>query len=216
MININLTATFRLARAAMRGHDAASLRSHHLRSPRWWARPGIPGRCNYTAAKAGMVGMIKSLAQEYAKRGVTANCVAPGFIATPMTDKLNDKQRDAILAPVPAARLGTPAEVSGGRSLSGIGRSVLCDRSDAACERRNGDDLTGIVRSFKHNPSQPQCWSRLANYVNRTTSGWGKGIGGERSRCGLPGPKCCPTAMRPRRDGCRSHCRWNSNAKRRG
>ena len=59
-----------------------------------------------------MVGMMKSMAQEYAKRGVTANCVAPGFIATAMTDKLNDKQRDAILTRVPAARLGLPADVA--------------------------------------------------------------------------------------------------------
>ena len=73
---------------------------------------GNPGQANYTAAKAGMIGMIKSIAQEYAKRGVTANCIAPGFIATAMTDKLNDKQREAILARVPAGRLGTGADVA--------------------------------------------------------------------------------------------------------
>jgi 3-oxoacyl-[acyl-carrier protein] reductase len=73
---------------------------------------GNSGQGNYTAAKAGIAGMIKSVAQEYAKRGVTANCVAPGFIETPMTDKLNDKQREAILAKVPANRLGTPADVA--------------------------------------------------------------------------------------------------------
>jgi 3-oxoacyl-[acyl-carrier protein] reductase len=73
---------------------------------------GNPGQGNYTAAKAGMIGMIKSLAAEYAKRGVTANCVAPGFIASPMTDKLNDKQREAILARVPAARLGSADDVA--------------------------------------------------------------------------------------------------------
>jgi 3-oxoacyl-[acyl-carrier protein] reductase len=56
--------------------------------------------------------MIKSIAQEYARRGVTANCIAPGFIATPMTDKLNEKQREAILTRVPANRLGTPADVA--------------------------------------------------------------------------------------------------------
>ena len=59
-----------------------------------------------------MIGMMKSVAAEYAKRNVTANCIAPGFIATPMTDKLNDKQREAILARVPAGRLGTPADVA--------------------------------------------------------------------------------------------------------
>jgi 3-oxoacyl-[acyl-carrier protein] reductase len=73
---------------------------------------GNPGQANYTAAKAGMIGMIKSIAQEYAKRGVTANCIAPGFIATAMTDKLNDKQREAILTRVPAGRLGSGADVA--------------------------------------------------------------------------------------------------------
>jgi 3-oxoacyl-[acyl-carrier protein] reductase len=73
---------------------------------------GNPGQANYTATKAGMIGMIKSIAQEYAKRGVTANCIAPGFIATPMTDKLNDKQREAILGRVPVGRLGTPEEIA--------------------------------------------------------------------------------------------------------
>ena len=111
VININLTATFRLARAATRG----MMRRRFGRIIGITSVVGVtgnPGQTNYTAAKAGMVGMIKSLAQEYAKRGVTANCVAPGFIATPMTDKLNDKQREAILARVPAARLGTPADVA--------------------------------------------------------------------------------------------------------
>ena len=73
---------------------------------------GNPGQVNYTAAKAGMIGMIKSIAQEYAKRGVSANCIAPGFIATAMTSKLNDKQREAILARVPAGRLGSGADVA--------------------------------------------------------------------------------------------------------
>jgi 3-oxoacyl-[acyl-carrier protein] reductase len=73
---------------------------------------GNPGQANYVAAKAGIAGMIKAMAQEYAKRGVTANCVAPGFIVTPMTDKLNDKQREPIVAKIPASRAGTPAEVA--------------------------------------------------------------------------------------------------------
>jgi 3-oxoacyl-[acyl-carrier protein] reductase len=73
---------------------------------------GNAGQGNYAAAKAGMIGMVKSIAQEYAKRGITANCIAPGFIATAMTDKLNDKQREAILARVPAGRLGEGADVA--------------------------------------------------------------------------------------------------------
>jgi 3-oxoacyl-[acyl-carrier protein] reductase len=73
---------------------------------------GNPGQANYVAAKAGITGMIKAVAQEYAKRGVTANCVAPGFIVTPMTDKLNDKQRETIMAKIPASRAGTVEEVA--------------------------------------------------------------------------------------------------------
>jgi 3-oxoacyl-[acyl-carrier protein] reductase len=73
---------------------------------------GNPGQGNYTASKAGMVGMMKSVAAEYAKRNVTANCIAPGIIASPMIDRLNEKQREAILARVPAGKLGTPRDVA--------------------------------------------------------------------------------------------------------
>jgi 3-oxoacyl-[acyl-carrier protein] reductase len=73
---------------------------------------GNPGQGNYAASKAGMIGMMKSVAAEYARRNVTANCIAPGFISTPMTDKLNDKQREAILSRVPAGRLGTSEDVA--------------------------------------------------------------------------------------------------------
>jgi 3-oxoacyl-[acyl-carrier protein] reductase len=110
VIAVNLTATFRLARAAIKGMmRRRSGRIIGITSV--VAVTGNPGQGNYTAAKAGMIGLIKSLAQEYARRGVTANCIAPGFIATPMTDKLNEKQREAILARVPAGRLGTATDV---------------------------------------------------------------------------------------------------------
>ena len=111
VLNVNLTATFRLARAAVKG----MMRRRFGRIIGITSVVGVtgnPGQSNYTASKAGMIGMFKSIGKEYAKRGVTANCVAPGFIATPMTDKLNDKQREAILAMVPAARLGTGADVA--------------------------------------------------------------------------------------------------------
>ncbi len=111
VIDVDLTATFRLARAAVRG----MMRRRFGRVIGITSVVGVtgnPGQGNYAAAKAGMIGMIKSLAQEYAKRGVTANCVAPGMIATPMTDKLTEKQREAILDRVPTTRLGTPAEVA--------------------------------------------------------------------------------------------------------
>jgi 3-oxoacyl-[acyl-carrier protein] reductase len=111
VIAVNLTATFRLTRAAVK----AMMR-------RRWGRvigissivgyTGNPGQGNYTASKAGLVGMLKSVAAEYAKRNVTANCIAPGIIASAMIDKLNDKQREGILARVPAGRLGTPADVA--------------------------------------------------------------------------------------------------------
>jgi 3-oxoacyl-[acyl-carrier protein] reductase len=111
VIAVNLTATFRLARAAVKG----MMRRRFGRVIAITSIVGVtgnPGQGNYTAAKAGLIGMIKTLGAEYAKRGVTANCIAPGFIATPMTDKLNDKQREAILAKVPAARLGAPDDIA--------------------------------------------------------------------------------------------------------
>jgi 3-oxoacyl-[acyl-carrier protein] reductase len=111
VVAVNLTATFRLARAALRG----MMRRRFGRIIGISSVVGVtgnPGQGNYTATKAGMIGMIKSIAGEYAKRGVTANAIAPGFITSAMTDKLNDKQRDAILARVPAGRLGAGADVA--------------------------------------------------------------------------------------------------------
>ena len=111
VIAINLTSTFRLARAAVK----TMMRRRFGRVIGISSVVGVtgnPGQGNYTASKAGIIGMMKSVAAEYAKRNVTANCIAPGFIATPMTDKLNEKQREAILGRVPAGRLGTPADVA--------------------------------------------------------------------------------------------------------
>jgi 3-oxoacyl-[acyl-carrier protein] reductase len=111
VIDVNLTATFRLARAATK----LMMRKRFGRIIAITSVVGVtgnPGQGNYAASKAGLIGMMKSLAQEYAKRNVTANCIAPGFIATPMTDVLNEKQREAVLSKVPAARLGTPEDIA--------------------------------------------------------------------------------------------------------
>lgn len=111
VIAVDLTAAFRLSRAVLRG----------MMKKRWGrivsvtsvvGTSGNPGQCNYAAAKAGLVGMAKSMAYEVASRGVTLNCVAPGFIATPMTDVLTDAQKQAITARIPAARMGNSAEIA--------------------------------------------------------------------------------------------------------
>ena len=73
---------------------------------------GNPGQCNYAASKAGMIGMSKSLAQEVASRGLTVNCIAPGFIVTPMTDELNDSQKETLAKSIPSGKLGKPADIA--------------------------------------------------------------------------------------------------------
>lgn len=111
VLAVDLTAAFRLARAALRG----MMRRRHGRIISISSVVGVtgnPGQGNYAAAKAGMIGMSKALAAEVAGRGITVNCIAPGFIKTAMTDALNDKQRDAVLARVPAGRLGTAEEIA--------------------------------------------------------------------------------------------------------
>lgn len=111
VIAVNLTATFRLTRAAV----SRMMRRRYGRIVGISSVVGFtgnPGQGNYTASKAGMVGMMKSVAAEYAKRNVTANCIAPGIITSAMTDKLNDKQRETILSKVPAGKLGTPLDVA--------------------------------------------------------------------------------------------------------
>jgi len=111
VIAVNLSASFRLARAAIRGMMRRRF-GRIIAITSVVAVTGNAGQGNYAAAKAGLIGMIKSLAQEYARRNITANAIAPGFIATAMTDKLNEKQREAILSRVPAGRLGAAAEVA--------------------------------------------------------------------------------------------------------
>ena len=110
VIAVNLTATFRLARAAVKTMMRRRF-GRIIGVSSVVGFTGNPGQSNYTASKAGMVGMLKSVAAEYAKRNVTANCIAPGIIASAMIDRLNDKQRESILTRVPMGRLGTPQDI---------------------------------------------------------------------------------------------------------
>ncbi|MEH3144466.1 MAG: 3-oxoacyl-[acyl-carrier-protein] reductase [Methylobacterium frigidaeris] len=111
VIAVNLTAAFRLSRAAVKG----MMRRRHGRIVNVGSVVGSTGNAgqgNYAAAKAGLVGLTKALAAEVASRKITVNCIAPGFIASPMTDALNEKQREGILATVPMGRLGEGAEIA--------------------------------------------------------------------------------------------------------
>ena len=111
VLAVNLTAAFRLSRAVLRG----------MMKKRWGriiqitsvvGETGNPGQGNYAAAKAGLVGMSKSLAAEVASRNITVNCVAPGFIQTAMTEVLTDQQKELIAARIPAGRMGSAAEIA--------------------------------------------------------------------------------------------------------
>ena len=111
VIQINLESYFRLTRAAVKG--MMKRRSGRIIGVTSVVGvTGNPGQTNYSASKAGMIGFSKSLAQEVGSRGITVNCIAPGFIASPMTDVLNDQQREAILTKIPAGRLGEGDEIA--------------------------------------------------------------------------------------------------------
>jgi 3-oxoacyl-[acyl-carrier protein] reductase len=111
VIQINLESYFRLTRAAVKG--MMKRRSGRIIGVTSVVGvTGNPGQTNYSASKAGMIGFSKSLAQEVGSRGITVNCIAPGFIASPMTDVLNDQQREAILTKIPSGRLGTGEEIA--------------------------------------------------------------------------------------------------------
>jgi len=111
VLDVNLTSSFRLSKACLRG----------MMKARWGRIIGITsivgvtgnaGQANYAASKAGMIGMSKSLAQEVASRGITVNCIAPGFIETPMTDALTEEQKSEIMRSIPAGKMGTPEDIA--------------------------------------------------------------------------------------------------------
>ena len=111
VIEVNLTSTMRLCRGVLRGMmKARSGRIINISSI--VGTTGNPGQGNYAASKAGMVGMSKSLAAEVASRGVTVNCIAPGFITTAMTDKLGDAQKEKLLGAIPAGRMGESEDIA--------------------------------------------------------------------------------------------------------
>ncbi|MBF0373208.1 MAG: 3-oxoacyl-[acyl-carrier-protein] reductase [Alphaproteobacteria bacterium] len=111
VIDVNLTATFRLCRAAVKGMMKRRF-GRIVNIASIVGVTGNPGQVNYAASKAGMIGLTKSLAAEVGSRGITVNCVAPGFITTAMTEALNDDQRARLLAGIPAGRMGEPAEIA--------------------------------------------------------------------------------------------------------
>ncbi|MGJ0513183.1 3-oxoacyl-ACP reductase FabG, partial [Methylocystis sp.] len=110
VINVNLTSAFRLSRAALRGMMKKRF-GRIIQITSVVGVTGNPGQANYVASKAGLIGMTKAVAQELASRGVTANCVAPGFMASAMTDALNEQQRESILARIPVGAMGSGEDI---------------------------------------------------------------------------------------------------------
>ena len=145
VLDVNLTATFKLCKGVMRGMMKAR-----------WGRivnissvvgaTGNPGQANYAASKAGMIGMSKSLAYEVASRGITVNCVAPGFIDTAMTDKLTDDQKAAIMTQIPAGRMGTPTRSPPRCVYLASAEAAYVTGADLACEWRHGHVVSAAAR----------------------------------------------------------------------
>ncbi len=137
VIDVNLTAGFRLARASLRGMMKQRF-GRIIGITSVVGAAGNPGQANYAASKAGMVGFSKALAQEVGARGITVNCIAPGFVETAMTEVLSAEQRARALERIPLTRFGTVAEIGAAAVFSGQRRGRLYDGPDAAYQWRNG------------------------------------------------------------------------------
>ena len=145
VLDTNLKAVFR---AVPRG-DAPMMKQRYGRIVNITSvvgASGNPGQANYAAAKAGVAGMTRALARELGSRNITVNCVAPGFIATDMTDGLPEAQKAALLAQIPLGRLGTPEEIAACGGLPGLAAGRLHHRHRTARQRRHVHELMRPVR----------------------------------------------------------------------
>ena len=171
VLEVNLTAVFRLTRELTH----PMMRRRYGRIINITSVVGVtgnPGQANYCASKAGMIGFSKSLAQEIATRNVTVNCVAPGFIESAMTDKLNDKQKEAIMGAIPTQAHGHGRRSRRRRRLSRLRRGRLRHRPDHPRQRRHGDDLTPATLPGQLRANRPfQPWTARIFRVMRLQPG---------------------------------------------
>ena len=141
VIRVNLEAAFRLMRAAAKPMMKARF-GRIISVTSVVGVTGNPGQANYVASKAGLIGMSKAIAQELASRGITVNCIAPGFMTSAMTDALNDQQRDGILSRIPMGAMGSGEDIGAAAVYLAAEGGRLRHRADAARQRRDGDAVT--------------------------------------------------------------------------
>ena len=149
VIRVNLEAAFRLARAVARPMMKARF-GRIISITSVVGATGNPGQANYAASKAGLVGMSKALAAELASRGITVNCVAPGFIRSAMTEVLPEAQKEALLSRIPAGELGAGEDVAAAVVYLASREAGYVPGQTTACERRDGD----VVMHRSHPPTR--------------------------------------------------------------